>query len=460
LGVAAQNASTTGGNVPTGTAARTIEMWFKLDAGGAATYQDFGGWGGSSVNNPVNGSRWSLYYGGNNSLGVETLGGSASIPWTFDTNWHQLIATSAAGNSNPANAKVYLDGGLVPVSASSGTIATTNNLIQVGCLPESNNSSEMTGALDEFRISAIDRTPGWIATQYSNESNPNAFYSLVVVPNALPAISSLSPASVPAGSPAITLTVNGTGFVSTSVVQWNGSPRSTTFVSATQLSAAISAYDLATAGSATVITVVSPAPGGGTSSAASFSILSSGTAGYTFNSAITIPRSQVAATELNFPVLISGTFPLLATSANGGLIQNTTVLNLQTAPADLVFTLDSAGTQLLSWEVASYTPSSGQIEIWVRIPTLLNTADTVGYMWYGNPAVTTYQCVASTTWDPYYSAVYHFGNVNSLSLLDSTINAYNLSATLPATADQIAGAIPGAASTPSSTGLPVGSTPH
>jgi hypothetical protein len=86
---------------------------------------------------------------------------------------------------------------------------------------------------------------------------------------AAPAVSSLSPASATAGSAALTLTVNGSGFVMSSGVRWNGAARTTTFVSATQLRAAITAADLATARSVSV-TVVTPAPGGGTSGAATF----------------------------------------------------------------------------------------------------------------------------------------------------------------------------------------------
>lgn len=67
-----------------------------------------------------------------------------------------------------------------------------------------------------------------------------------------PVLTSLSPSSRPAGSGAFTLTVNGTGFTSGASVLWNGSPRVTTFVSSTQLTAAILATDLATAGSASI----------------------------------------------------------------------------------------------------------------------------------------------------------------------------------------------------------------
>ena len=44
-------------------------------------------------------------------------------------------------------------------------------------------------------------------------------------------------AANPSGSG--TLTVNGSGFVSSATVQWNGSPLATTFVSATQLTAQV-----------------------------------------------------------------------------------------------------------------------------------------------------------------------------------------------------------------------------
>jgi len=91
-------------------------------------------------------------------------------------------------------------------------------------------------------------------------NNPVPFIDLPVVPAA----------AVP-GGPGLTLTVNGAGFVNGSVVNWNGSPRTTTFVSAGQITAAILASDIATASTAR-ITVSNPAPGGGTSSVAYFEV--------------------------------------------------------------------------------------------------------------------------------------------------------------------------------------------
>ena len=89
--------------------------------------------------------------------------------------------------------------------------------------------------------------------------------------NATPVASTLAPASTPAGGADFTLTVTGSGFVPGSTVEWNNSPRITTMVSATQLTATIYASDIATMGTAQV-TVVNPGNGGGTSTALPFTI--------------------------------------------------------------------------------------------------------------------------------------------------------------------------------------------
>jgi glucose/arabinose dehydrogenase len=89
--------------------------------------------------------------------------------------------------------------------------------------------------------------------------------------NPVPTIGSLAPNSAMAGGAGFTLTVTGQAFVSGASVQWNGAPRTTTFVNATQLTAAIPASDIATQGTANV-TVSNPAPGGGVSNALTFTV--------------------------------------------------------------------------------------------------------------------------------------------------------------------------------------------
>lgn len=87
----------------------------------------------------------------------------------------------------------------------------------------------------------------------------------------------LVPATAAPGGPGLILTVNGTGFVSGSVVNWNGAGLATTLVSASQLTAAVAASDIVTAGTAS-ITVSNPPPGGGTSNVDYFSVTDPATA--------------------------------------------------------------------------------------------------------------------------------------------------------------------------------------
>ena len=107
---------------------------------------------------------------------------------------------------------------------------------------------------------------------------PNLFEAPSTLPETLnflafqlPALTSLSISSAAAGGPGFTFTLTGTGFASGSTVLWNGRSRTTSFSSATRLTATIPASDLATAGTAPV-TVVNPTPGGGTSNALTFTI--------------------------------------------------------------------------------------------------------------------------------------------------------------------------------------------
>lgn len=62
-----------------------------------------------------------------------------------------------------------------------------------------------------------------------------------------PTIASLAPNSTAMGGTAFTLTVNGSGFASGATVYFHGNSRTTTFVSSTQVTAAITAADIATA---------------------------------------------------------------------------------------------------------------------------------------------------------------------------------------------------------------------
>src|SRR5579863_4328736 len=79
----------------------------------------------------------------------------------------------------------------------------------------------------------------------------------------------LSPDAVGLAGTEFSLTVNGTGFVPGAVVKWNGSARTTTFVGNSRVMAEILPADISNFNTASV-TVVNPAPGGGTSNVVFF----------------------------------------------------------------------------------------------------------------------------------------------------------------------------------------------
>ena len=112
-------------------------------------------------------------------------------------------------------------------------------------------------------VTVFNTTPG------GGTSSALTFTIGTVTTNPVPVATSLNPSSATAGGSAFTLTVTGSSFISSSAVKWNGTALTTTYTSATQLTAAVPATNIATAGTAT-ITVFNTTPGGGTSAGLTF----------------------------------------------------------------------------------------------------------------------------------------------------------------------------------------------
>ena len=139
--------------------------------------------------------------------------------------------------------------------------------------------------------------------------------------NPMPVLTTLSPSSAAIGGAGFTLTVNGSHFVGGSQVRWNGAVRTTTYISDTQLQAAIPTSDLSSTGTVN-ITVVNPAPVTGTSNALPFTIG---------------PTMALDKTTVNFGAVTSGTSFLF-----------------QTSPQVVRLTQNGAGT--ITWTATSNQP--------------------------------------------------------------------------------------------------------
>lgn len=132
------------------------------------------------------------------------------------------------------------------------------------------NASTVTATVPNALIS----TAGTVVVGVSNPAPGGGFASTnFTVENPVPSLGSLTPTFAIAGDSAFTMNVNGSDFISgDSVVLWDGSPLPTTFVSATQLQASVSATLIGAPGSANV-EVDTSGPGGGTTAPVAFPIL-------------------------------------------------------------------------------------------------------------------------------------------------------------------------------------------
>jgi phospholipase C len=181
-----------------------------------------------------------------------------------------LQSTSAPKSftiSNPGSAPVSITGIAISGPQDFGEFAETNNC---GASLAANSSCTVNVTFAPLHIGAA--TLPTVKVSFAAVDSPIAVTlsgtGVAAKADPIPSITQLSPVTVqPAGS-AYTLTLTGTGFTANSVVNWNGSPRTTTFVSKTEVTAAILATDITKAETASV-TVSNPAPGGGLSSVAS-----------------------------------------------------------------------------------------------------------------------------------------------------------------------------------------------
>ncbi len=132
-------------------------------------------------------------------------------------------------------------------------------------------------------------------------------------PNPVPLVTQpLVPDSASPGGAAFTLTVNGSGFVSSAIVNWNGSPRTTNLVSGSRLTAAITATDIATAKTAS-ISVTNP--GAASSNVVFFTVR---------NSATSVSFAGAAGSPITVG---TGPFAIAVGDFNGDGIQDLAVAN-------------------------------------------------------------------------------------------------------------------------------------
>ena len=191
-------------------------------------------------------------------------------------------------------------------------------------------------------------------------------------PNPAPNITSLSPSSASAGSGPLVVGVVGTGFTPSTTVTFNGTARTSTFVSATQLTLTLSTTDLKQAGAFTV-TVQNAAPGGGTSDF-TFNVVQ------TLNPAPTIsslsPSSATAGlTSLTLTVNGAG-FTTTSTVTFGGLAHASVFVSASQLQTTLTAS-DLAVADTYSVVVTNPAPGGGQATGTFTVNSAINPIPTI-----------------------------------------------------------------------------------
>ena len=190
------------------------------------------------------------------------------LGWHDDSVWETTNGGAtwtdiASGKLIPASVNVIAVHPTVPGWLFAGT--------DLGLFTSTNNGATWTTTTQGPNAVSIEDIAFKDATTLTLATYGRGMWMGTLTSAGVPSITSLNPSSGLAGSPAINLIVNGTNFTPASVVKWAGANRPTTYVSETQIKAAISAADLAFA-QVVSVQVVTPPPGGGSSNIVNFSI--------------------------------------------------------------------------------------------------------------------------------------------------------------------------------------------
>jgi len=259
---------------------------------------------------------------------------SSTLDVAFATTTTLVAPTSAAlGTPVVLNANVTSTPALLPALIP-GQVTFLDGNVSLGTAPVNNGIAQLV-------VSSLAAGAHSIVAAYRGNTfflNSQSAVLTVTVENLAPVLTSFAPTSAKQNSGAFTLTVNGSNFVNGTVVFFNRSARPTTFVSSTQITAAIPASDLASSGTATVF-VNNPPPGGGSSFRPLFAIdTATATSVLLDRNALTVTGGQSAAVTVQ------------ATGFTGAI--STTCLN---APDGVTCTFNPANNSLMI-QTAAITP--------------------------------------------------------------------------------------------------------
>ena len=186
------------------------------------------------------------------------------------------IATPVATSLSPASKIVGSGAFTLNVFGNSFAANSVVNWNGVALTTTFISSTSLSAAVPATNIATIGIDSISVSTTGAPRSNALVFE---VQATPTPVISTFSPTSANAGGSAFTLSVSGSNFTNSSIVNWNGVALATSFISSSSLSASVTSSLIATAGTAGVTVSTT---GSATSNTVNFIINAASTTGKRF----------------------------------------------------------------------------------------------------------------------------------------------------------------------------------
>jgi uncharacterized repeat protein (TIGR01451 family) len=182
--------------------------------------------------------------------------------------YHVSVINRGPGTARNVAVTVNLPAEVSFVSVSSLRMVCTGGSTVTCTMDEMSSLGFASGIITVIPVSAgeISVTASVTHSGFDPDPSNDVWTTTTTVNGTVPTAAAVAPGKADAGAAGFTLLVDGTGYLLDSEVRWNGSPRATTLLNATQLAADIPAGDIANGGTAE-ITIFNPGLDGGLSNA-------------------------------------------------------------------------------------------------------------------------------------------------------------------------------------------------
>ena len=160
------------------------------------------------------------------------------------------------------------------------------------------SANQLTAAVPASDLTSVGTASVTVFTSNGGTSASLPFTIIYGQNSPIPFVRYISPATCLFGKSDFNITVTGNYFVNSSIIEWNGTPLVTSYVSSTQLRALVPASLVASVGTANVSVYTSP-PMGGTSSLLPFNIFDEVT--NTSNINLTMGNPSGAVSDTSYP---------------------------------------------------------------------------------------------------------------------------------------------------------------